>query len=131
MADIPILENPQLYSPLALAFLGDAVYELMVRREIIKLGNCQPAKLHNACVKRVRASAQAEAYQLLEPMLTEDELSILKRGRNSSSMKAPKTSDPQSYRKATGIEALFGYLYLKGEEKRLEELFLYIFEKIS
>ncbi len=123
------MEHPQRLSPLTLAFLGDAVYELMVRHYLTMQGSMPAHLLHQKAVELVRCSAQAQAYRLLEEHLHEDELAILKRGRNNSSVKSPKNADPIEYRMATGVEALFGYLFLSGEQKRLEQLFQMILSK--
>lgn len=111
------------YSPLALAFIGDGVYELMVREQIVCEGNCGVKKLHAKTVESVRCEAQAEAAARIEPMLTEKEADVLRRGRNAHPGHVPKNADPSVYHKATGFEALFGYLYLKGELARLRTLF--------
>ncbi len=110
-------------NPLTLAFVGDVVFELLVRERLVADGDRPVGQLHNMAVTQVKASAQAVAYHLLEPVLDEEELSILKRGRNSHSVHPPKNAHPQDYRKATGVEALFGFLYLKGRTQRVEELF--------
>jgi len=115
--------DPRLLSPLTLAFLGDAVFELLVR-ERLAAGGSQPANaLHKMAIGKVCAEAQASAYTRLEPSLTEEELAVLKRGRNANSTKVPKHASPADYRKATGLEALFGYLYLKGEVARINEIY--------
>lgn len=111
------------YSPLTLAFLGDSVYEQRVRERLVLQANMPVGKLHRAAVERVRASYQSRAVEVLLPLLTEEELSILKRGRNATANTVPKSSNPIEYRRATGLECLFGYLYLKGEEERLDTLF--------
>lgn len=92
--------------------------------------NMPVKKLHPASVKRVRACYQARAAMLIEPMLSEDEAAVMKRGRNAScSMSSvPKSSNPVEYHKATSLETLFGYLSLMGEDKRIRELFEYIWE---
>ena len=123
--------NPKQMNPLTLAFVGDVVFELLVRERLVAEGDRPVGQLHNMAVTQVKASAQAVAYHLLEPMLDEEELSILKRGRNSHSVHPPKNSHPQDYRKATGVEALFGYLYLKGRTERVEELFRLITQNQS
>ncbi len=115
--------EPKQMNPLTLAFVGDVVFELLVRQRLVADGDRPVGQLHNMAVAQVKASAQAVAYHLLEPVLDEEEMSILKRGRNSHSVHPPKNSHPQDYRKATGVEALFGYLYLKGRTRRVEELF--------
>ncbi len=103
--------------------MGDGVYELFVREMLVKNGSMPSAKLHTKAVELVRAAAQAKAYDALFDTLSEKEQAILKRGRNSNTAKCPKNSNPAEYRKATGIEALFGYLYLMGENERMNELF--------
>ena len=120
-----------LYSPQALAFLGDAVYEILVRERIVHRANMPVNKLHLQAVEHVRASYQSKAYAVVEPVLTEEELAALKRGRNISSIKPPKNGTMQDYRRATGLECLFGYLYLKGEIQRINELFLMIEEHLE
>ena len=122
------MDHPGRLSPLTLAFMGDAVYELLVRQQLTMQGSMPANALHKLAVEMVRCSAQAKAYRLLEEKLTEQELAILKRGRNSSSTKCPKNADPIEYRMATGVEALFGYLFLNGEEQRIRELFRLILE---
>lgn len=121
----------RLYSPQALAFLGDAVYEILVRERIVHRANMPVNKLHLQAVEQVRASYQSKAYAIVEPVLTEEELAALKRGRNISSIKPPKNGTMQDYRRATGLECLFGYLYLKGEIQRINELFLMIEEHLE
>ena len=121
----------RLYSPQALAFLGDAVYEILVRERIVHRANMPVNKLHLQAVEPVRASYQSKAYAVVEPVLTEEELAALKRGRNISSIKPPKNGTMQDYRRATGLECLFGYLYLKGEIQRINELFLMIEEHLE
>jgi ribonuclease-3 family protein len=120
--------EPKQMNPLTLAFVGDVVFELLVRERLVANGDRPVGQLHNMAVTQVKASAQAVAYHLLEPVLDEEEMSILKRGRNSHSVHPPKNSHPQDYRKATGVEALFGYLYLKGRAQRVEELFELIYQ---
>ena len=122
------MDHPGRLSPLTLAFMGDAVYELLVRQQLTMQGSMPANALHKLAVEMVRCSAQAKAYRLLEEKLSEQELAILKRGRNSSSTKCPKNADPIEYRMATGVEALFGYLFLNGEEQRIRELFRLILE---
>lgn len=115
--------KPKQQSPLTLAFMGDCVYELLVRERVTSAGSMPPNKLHKKTVEMVKASFQARAYDLIADTLPEDEMDILRRGRNSSGIHAPKNADVQEYRKATGIEALFGYLYLSGSIGRINELF--------
>ncbi len=119
----PEEQNPKLLSPLTLAFVGDGVYELLVRKRIVEAGSMPPKKLNAHKVEMVRASAQAAVYDGLEPLLTEDERDMLKRGRNAHTGSVPKNAQMADYRKATGVEALFGFLYLKGDRERLYFLF--------
>ena len=124
--------RPEGLSPLTLAFMGDAVYEQLVRRELICQSGSMPAHaLHNRAVELVRCSAQARAYRYLtgSGILDEKEEAVLRRGRNNSSAKCPKNADYMDYRMATGVEALFGYLFLAGEGERLEELFRKILQE--
>ncbi len=111
------------YSPLTLAFLGDAVYEQLVREKIVLTANMPVGRLHKEAVERVRAAYQSRAVDVILPMLTEDEENIMKRGRNATSNTVPKSSNPVEYRRATGLEALFGYLYLLGNSERIVEIF--------
>lgn len=111
------------YSPLTLAFIGDGVYELMVRERIVCAGNCGVKSLHGRTVEQVRCDAQAAAVQRLEPLLTAEESDVLRRGRNAHPGHVPKNADPAVYHQATGLETLFGYLYLKGELSRIRTLF--------
>ncbi len=111
------------YGPLALAFLGDVIYEKLVREYIILKGNMPVAKLHNLSVKKVCAEYQAKGVELIRDMLTEEEQDVLRRGRNATGITAPKHSTVAEYRTATSLECLFGYLHLAGQEKRIEELF--------
>ncbi len=124
-------KNPKLKSPLALAFLGDAVYELMVREHLSRLGNMPAHTLHIKAVRMVRASAQAKAVQLIAPELTEEETAMYKRGRNANSTTVPKNADPCEYRAATGLETLFGFLYLKEQHERISVLFEKIWNAFS
>lgn len=114
------------YSPLTLAYIGDCVYELYVRTYLIKDANHNVNKLHKSATKYVCCKAQAELYRKIENMLTDAELAVYKRGRNTKSH-VPKNSEMKDYRIATGVEALIGYLYIKGENERICELLKYIF----
>ena len=114
---------------LALAHLGDAVYELLVRSMLCREKNAPVMQLHRLTVERVRAEAQAEAVQKLLPLLQEDELAVYKRGRNTKVNSAPHHADIAQYHAATGLEALFGWLYLTGKTSRIEELFTAITEE--
>lgn len=110
------------YSPLALAYIGDGVYEIFVRTYVMNKGNAPVNKLHRASRELVRASAQAKLYFAIEESLTEAERAVLKRGRNAKSISAPKNGDITEYRHATGLEALIGYLYIDGQVERIKEL---------
>lgn len=117
-------ENPQLLSPLTLAFVGDGVYELLVRQHLVAVHGQMPmGRLHRMTVSWVCAEAQSRATELLLPLLTEAEVGFFKRGRNASGAGVPRHADPAQYRRATGIEALFGWLYLSGQAERVETLF--------
>lgn len=109
-------------NPLALAFYGDAVYELYVRKELVQSGQGKPDRLHKSAVEKVCASYQAAAVHRIEGLLTEKEAEILRRGRNASGVKAPKHADVIEYRYATGLEALIGWLSLNNQTERIDEL---------
>ncbi len=111
------------YSPVTLAFLGDAVYSLLVRERLLSLSNRPARELHKLSLGYVSASAQASAAVKLLPLLTEEELAVYKRGRNAHSAHMPKNQTQSDYRSATGLEALFGYLKLKNDEARICTLF--------
>ncbi len=115
-------------SALALAHMGDAVYELLVRRELCRQGKLTAGELHRQTVRRVTASAQARAAKKLRPLLTGEEDAVFRRGRNSHSHAAPASCTEGEYHAATGLETLFGWLYLREEKDRLEELFSMIWE---
>ncbi len=109
------------YSPLVLAYIGDAIYELYVRNMLVSKHNIQVDKLHKMAVSIVKSSAQAKSYHKIENELTEEELTVFKRGRNAKSS-VPKNSDMSEYKTATGLEALIGYIYLSGNKERLDEI---------
>ena len=113
-------------SSIGLAHMGDAVYELLVRERIVLKANRPVSELHLQAVEQVRASYQSQAYAVIEPLLTEEEAAALKRGRNLNSVKPPKNGNVRDYRRATGLESLFGYLYVQGRLERINELFLAI-----
>lgn len=121
------MENPNLLSPSVLAFVGDGVYGLMVRTALSEV-NRPSGELHKLSVKLVNATAQAEAYKLIESELTEKEITVFKRGRNFKTGNTPKNSSGGDYHTATGLETLFGFLYLSGENDRLKTLFNIIWE---
>ncbi len=116
-------ENPKMLSPLTLAFLGDSVYEIMVRNYVISKANISANKLNKLSTSYVNASAQAIVYNHFKEILNEEELNMMKRGRNANTTKAPRRQNPTEYRRATGVECLFGYLYLIGDSNRLDYLF--------
>ena len=111
------------YSPLSLAFLGDSVYDTLVREYLLRKANMPVAKLHSAKIRLVCAEFQSDAYDVLSENLTEHELSVLKRGRNATGNTVPKHADAAQYRRATAIECLFGYLYITGQNERIAQLF--------
>lgn len=115
------------YSPLVLAYMGDAVYELYVRKMLVKKANTQVDKLHKAAIQYVKAEAQCEAFHKIENILTEQEMAVFKRGRNTKSS-VPKHSSVAEYRTATGLEALIGYIYLTGDTNRLDYIMNSILE---
>ncbi|CCO07775.1 Mini-ribonuclease 3 [Desulforamulus hydrothermalis] len=115
-------QNPEQLPSLVLAYLGDAVYELAVRRFLIAQGATKVNRLHREAVKYVRAGAQARALFALEDKLSEQELAVVRRGRNAKSGLPPKGADVAEYRHATALEALIGYLYLQGNEGRIDEI---------
>ena len=110
-------------NPLALAYVGDTVWDLLVRRRLLR-SNAQAGTLHKRAVSMVNAGAQAEAFGRIEAHLSEVESDIARRGGNAHAHHAaPKNQDPVAYSKATGLEALFGYLYLSGQLERIAQLF--------
>lgn len=110
-------------SSLGLAHLGDAVYEVMIRSWLCMHGKATSKGLHKAAVSYVAAGAQAEAVKKILPVLTEEEKAVYKRGRNAHVNSVPNRASIEEYHLATALEALFGYLYLKGDTGRLNELF--------
>ena len=114
--------DPNGYSPLVLAYLGDAVYELVIRTRVVNRGNTQVNKMHRMTAGLVKAEAQAKMYMLLEEELTEEEQAVYRRGRNAKSATMAKHATMRDYRMATSFEALMGWLYLNGRLERLTEL---------
>lgn len=110
------------YSPLTLAYIGDCVYDLVIRTVVVERGNEPANKLHKKTVTYVKAQTQAAMIEALVPFLTEEEEAVYKRGRNAKSYTSAKNASISDYRKATGMEALVGYLYLTGQEARIMEL---------
>ena len=118
-------------SPLTLAFLGDSVYEMFMRTKILASGNRPANELHKLAVGYVKAKAQSNAAHKILDMLTDDELAIYKRGRNTNIHTVPKNADMADYRHSTALEALIGYLYLKGEKERLIQILNVAFDSLS
>ena len=116
-------------SMLGLAHVGDAVYELLTRTMLCEHGHSSVSELHRLTVSMVNAPAQARAAERLIPVLTDDELSVYRRGRNTKVNSVPHNADIGQYHAATGVEALFGWLYLQGRLERIEELFGLITDK--
>ncbi len=110
------------YSPLTLAFVGDCIFDLIVRTVIVERGNRATSGLHKSKSEIVKAQSQAEMIEALLPELTEDEQSVYRRGRNAKSYTTAKNASIGDYRKATGFEALIGYLYLQDQMERVLEL---------
>ena len=115
-------------SSVGLAHLGDAVYELLVRTWLCVHGKATGKGLHRATVALVCAARQAELSERLLPLLSEAERDVFRRGRNAPVRTVPRSADLAAYRKATALEALFGWLYLTGEKERINELFAVIME---
>lgn len=117
------------YSPLTLAYMGDAIYELIIRTIAVENGNAPVNKLHNRVSKLVQATTQADLYFIIKEQLTEEEMSVFKRGRNAKSFTSAKNASIVEYRTATGVEALIGYLYLRDRTDRLLELLKPVIDK--
>ncbi len=115
-------KDPRTLPGLTLAYLGDCVYELVIRSMLVESGITHVSELNKAAVSYVRAGAQAELMQKIEPLLDEDEKAVYHRGRNAKSASIPKNASVAEYRAATGFEALIGYLYLSGRHDRILEL---------
>ena len=110
------------YSPLALAYMGDAVYEVLIRTRVMNRGSMQVNKMHKKSASLVKAEAQARMIQALQEELTEEETAVYTRGRKAHSASSAKNASIRDYRMATGFEALVGYLYLTGQYERLLKL---------
>lgn len=124
-------KNPNEYNSLVLAYIGDTLYDLYVRsRNIAEYPSMSANKLHRASIKFVCAHGQSEAIKHIEDGLTEQELAAYKRGRNTKSYTVPKNADVGEYRRATGFEALLGWLYVSGASDRLEEILKISYEAI-
>lgn len=116
------------YSPLSLAFVGDGVYDLLVRDYLIRQANRPVGELNKMKVSLVKCESQARFASLLMPHLSGNEQAVYKRGRNAAPKCTPKHGSVADYHSATGLEALFGYLYLNGEQERTRELFQIIID---
>ena len=118
-------------SPLELAFVGDGVYELLVRAREVERTRMKPNRLHSGAVKFVSAKGQFEALRFIEPLLTEEEHDMVRRGHNASKASVAKNASPEEYRASTGFVCLLGYLYLSRRTARIEELFDAIWVQFS
>ena len=118
------------YDGLLLAYIGDGVLELLVREKLITSGETNTGKLSAMAQKIVCAPAQSEAVDILLPMLTEEELAVYKLGRNHKVGGKPKKASAVEYHRATGMEAVFGYLYLEGRNERLRQIFAELYRNI-
>ena len=127
----PEMQTPDVnkISMLGLAHVGDAVFELLTRTMLCERGHSSVSELHRLTVSMVNAPAQSRAAERLIPVLTDDELSVYRRGRNTKVNSVPHNADIGQYHAATGVEALFGWLYLQGRLERIEELFGLITDK--
>ena len=123
--------DARMYSPLVLAYVGDAVYEIMIRTKVVNGGSVQVNKLHKRSADLVKAETQAKILTALLEELTEEEMAVFKRGRNAKSYTMAKNATMKDYRMATGFEALIGYLYLSEQEHRLVELVSHGLSKIG
>jgi len=117
------------YSPLVLAYLGDSFYETIAREYVIQDGNCLVSKLNESIKKIITAVSQSNLIGLMLPLLNETETYFFKAGRNARNTHHSRSAEAVQYRRATGLECLYGYLYLSGEHERARELFLYAVKK--
>lgn len=116
-------------STLGLAHLGDGVYEVMVRSWLVLHGKASAKDLHKATVRYVAAPAQAERFEKIRTLLSEEEADVFRRGRNTDPHSVPRAASRAQYQTATGLEALFGWLYLQGRTERLNQLFAIMMEE--
>ena len=123
------VNNVSLINPLVLAYIGDSVFEVYVRTKVVNDGMLKTNKLHRLATQHVKAKAQAEALIKITENLTEDELNIVRRGKNANSNTIPKNADVADYKKATALEALIGYLFLSNKLERLDEIIDLILNK--
>lgn len=123
-SDIDLRER----SPLALAFVGDGVLELLVRSHLVAVSRSSVSNLHRQAIQMVSAKAQHQVLSQLLPLLSEQETGVFRRGRNANKASAPKHASAQEYSSSTGLECLFGWLYLRNDMARIEELFAIIWQ---
>lgn len=123
------IEEVNQMSPLTWAYIGDNVYELYVRTNLVNTTKLKPHELHKKSIKYVKAQAQAEILNKIENILTEEEKEIVRRGRNTQNHHKAKNATFQEYMYATAFEALIGYLYLTKQDKRIEEILNYILQE--
>lgn len=119
------------FSPLALAYIGDSIFDICVRTYILQKANTTPNKLHNKAKAYVNAKSQSEMYKRIIDLVSDEEAAILKRGRNANVKSVAKNATLADYKNATGLEALFGYLYLNGETNRILEIFNLCLESLE
>lgn len=119
------------YSPLTLAYIGDAIYDLVIRTIVVERGNTSANNLHKKTVRYVNAVTQAQMIEALREELSEEERTVYKRGRNAKSYTTAKNASVIDYRKATGFEALCGYLYLTGRQERMLTLIRTAIERVG
>ena len=117
------------YSPLVLAYLGDSFYETIAREYVISDGDCKVSKLNETIKKIITAVSQSKLVGIMMPMLDETETYFFKAGRNARNTHHSRSAEAVEYRRATGLECLFGYLYLTGKHERARELFMYAVTK--
>lgn len=122
------LDSPSSLNGLSLAYLGDSVLEVITRQYLLTKGITDVGRLNKMALSYVKATAQSEAVERILPHLTEEEEHVFKRGRNAHGIKIPRSASAPQYRRATGLEALFGYLYINGRAERMKELFIIGFE---
>lgn len=124
-------QDPRMYSPLTLAYIGDGIYDILIRTIVLSRGNAPVNKLHKESTTYVKAKAQMQMLHAIEDMLTEEEMGVYKRGRNAKSYTSAKNATITEYRCATGFEALLGYLYLMDRMERVTELVKAGLERIN
>ena len=128
--DVSGLKPNELSTP-SLAYLGDCVMELCVRTRLLQRGFSTSRDLNAEALREVRAGAQADAVERIRPVLSEQDAAVYRRGRNIGHTNVPKSATVAQYRMATGLEVLFGYLYVTGQQSRIDELFLLAYEPME